>query len=114
MRGGPLSVSGVGVPRAVFCPAGRPRFVRQASNASTLRLKVSLAVRRIGDTGPGILTNEVGVCGLRDATPPVNTSSTPLMHHKTPISGECEVSCPGGLILPAVWPGVDAAVVSVI
>lgn len=66
---------------------------------------VSLAVRRIGDTG--ILTNEA--CGLRDASPSVNTSTT-LMHHKTPISGECEVSCPGGLILPAVWPGVEAVV----
>lgn len=33
----------------------------------------------------------------------VNTSSTPLMHHKTPISGEWEVSC-------LLWPGVDAIV----
>ena len=89
------------VPRVEFCPAGRLRFVRQASNASALRLTVS--ARRIGDTG--ILTNEVGICGVRDASPSVNTSSTPLMHHKTPISGECEVSCPGGLILPAVWRG---------
>jgi hypothetical protein len=92
VRGGPLSVSDVGrggVPCVVFSPAGRPRFVRQASNASALRLKVSLVVRRIGDTV--ISTNEVGVCGLRDATPSVNTSSTPLMHHKTPISGEGEV-----------------------
>jgi hypothetical protein len=95
------------VPRVAFCPAGWLRFVRQASNASSLRLTVS--VRGIGDTG--ILTSEVSLCGFRDATPPVNTSSTPLMDHKTPISGECEASCPGGLVLPAAWPGVDAAVV---
>jgi hypothetical protein len=38
MGGGPLSVSDVGVPREAFCPAGRLRFVRQASNASTLSI----------------------------------------------------------------------------
>ena len=38
MRGGPLSVSDMRVPREAFCPAGRLRFVRQASNASSLSI----------------------------------------------------------------------------
>jgi hypothetical protein len=31
MRGGPLSVSDVGVPREAFCPAGRPAAICTAS-----------------------------------------------------------------------------------
>jgi hypothetical protein len=50
----PFLYTDVGTPRVAFCPTGLLRCVRQASNARTLT--VSLAVRRIGDTG--IFTNQ--------------------------------------------------------
>ena len=112
MRGGPLSVSDVGEPR-VQCsvqqggcdlygkhltPVQSGRQYHWQSDALATRVYRRTRSAYAGSGMP----------------PSVNTIPTPFMHHKTPISGEYEVSCPNGLILPAVWPGVDAAVVCVI
>ena len=55
----------------VFVQQGGCDLYGKHLTPSTLRLTISLAVRRIGDTG--ILTNEVGVCGPPDVSPALST-----------------------------------------